>query len=327
VTGVQTIGTNNPISLLNPTGAGASAAFGSNSMLKIARNLYSTTTGFGVKGVSAQGNYPFNYANGIEITSFIPSSPTVSKGSNRSVAISVAASSTIRNSDGSLPAASGTGFFVSDTGENVAVGQFIDTTAAIGVSGAGSDFAIKAKGNIGATGDLNIVGDVNVTGDSSFIGNVGITGDVSINNSSTLTLNGSTNIKRVFSGYAFFYFNSTISQDPQIAYDISIGGGPSLPPGFNINTSSANYLSDTTRAVIVLSHPTIDPFKTTVLVTPRFSNADAPGVFFNDSLKSFFSSRPFTTETLIYMYPVGATWAAPGNNVKIGFNFTFIEHD
>lgn len=167
VTGVQTIGTNNPISLLNPTGAGASAAFGSNSMLKIARNLYSTTTSFGVKGLSAQGNYPFNYANGIEITSFVPFAPTAVKGSNRSVAISVAASSTIRNSDGSLPAASGTGFFVSDTGENVAIGSSIDLTTALNVSGAGSDFSIKAKGNAGITGNVGITGDTTLAGDLS----------------------------------------------------------------------------------------------------------------------------------------------------------------
>lgn len=165
VTGVQTIGTNNPVSLMNPGASGASASFGGNSMLKISRNLYSTTTSFGVKGISAAGTYPFNYPNGLEITSFIPTSPTTVKGSNRSVAISVASSATIRNSDGSAPTSPATGFYVSDSGENIAIGRYIDSTAAIGVSGAGSDYAIKALGDVGVTGDLEVVGNVSATGD------------------------------------------------------------------------------------------------------------------------------------------------------------------
>jgi len=151
--------------LMNPGASGASASFGGNSMLKISRNLYSTTTSFGVKGISAAGTYPFNYPNGLEITSFIPTSPTTVTGSNRSVAISVASSATIRNSNGSAPTSPATGFYVSDSGENIAIGRYIDSTAAIGVSGAGSDYAIKALGDVGVTGDLEVVGNVSATGD------------------------------------------------------------------------------------------------------------------------------------------------------------------
>jgi hypothetical protein len=194
VTGVQTIGTNNPVSLMNPGASGASGLFGGNSMLKISRNLYSTTTSFGVKGISAAGTYPFNYTNGLEITSFIPTSPTTVKGSNRSVAISVASSATIRNSDGSSPTSPATGFYVSDTGENIAIGRYIDSTAAIGVSGAAGDHAIKALGDVGITGNFSVVGNISATGNTILNGNTNTTGG-------SLTIgNGGTPILKTIAG-------------------------------------------------------------------------------------------------------------------------------
>ena len=155
VTGVQTIGTNNPQSAFNPTGINQNRPIGGNSNLKISRNLYSTTTG-GSKGLSLQaaGFSVNNYPNGLEITSFIPNVASTGPNANDSVAIAVGASRIIENSSGNLSAFPATGFFVSNTGENVAIGQYLDSSAAIGVSGAGSDYAIKAKGNVSATGRI-----------------------------------------------------------------------------------------------------------------------------------------------------------------------------
>ena len=170
VTGVQTIGTLSPQSLLNQSGTGSGSPVGGNSLLKISRNLYSSTSSAG-KGISAVGYSTYNYPNGLEITSYIPtvsSAPPIVKGgpvANKSVAIAVGATNIIS------PAinASATGFFVSDTGQNVAIGQYIDDTAALGISGASagvgiSDYAIKAKGDVGITGDLGVTGDIRTTG-------------------------------------------------------------------------------------------------------------------------------------------------------------------
>ena len=182
VTGIQTIGTSNPISLFNTSGTGATASAGGNSLLKISRNLYENTTISGAYTV-ATGNYPGNYPNGLEITSHIVQ-PSLAKGiGNRSVAIAVGAANKIYLTAGSVSAtAAATGFFVSDTGENVAIGQYIDVGAALGISGAanlfgGSDHAIRAIGDVGITGDLGITGDVRIAGDLKVIGDVGVTGD------------------------------------------------------------------------------------------------------------------------------------------------------
>jgi hypothetical protein len=173
VTGVQTIGTNNPVSLFyNPLTTFGQPDLSRHSLLKISRNLSDSTTTVFPKGVFPAGNYPNSYPNGLEITSFIPSLPKGAKGSRSSVSISVGASSTIRNTDGSLPTASATGFFVSDTGENMSVGQYIDSTAAIGVSGASGDLAIRAKGGVQVTGNVGIVGNVSITG--SFVDITGL---------------------------------------------------------------------------------------------------------------------------------------------------------
>ena len=161
VTGVQTIGTDNPISLFNRGITFNNANVGGNSLLKISRDLYSSTYN-PPKGTStnATGFSVNNYPNGLEITSDIPLIPLIatSKGgafANKSVAIAVGARTEIYNSSiVGGPIAASTGFFVSNSGENIAVGQSIDYTAAIGVSGADADYAIKAKGNVSVTGKL-----------------------------------------------------------------------------------------------------------------------------------------------------------------------------
>jgi hypothetical protein len=109
----------------------------------------------------------------------MPATPSVGPLLNKSVAIAVGARTYI---SGGLSAtvANTTGFFVSDTGQNIAIGQYIDDTAAIGVSGAGSDYAIKAKGDVGITGDVEVIGDLGVTGDVGITGDLSVTGDVRI---------------------------------------------------------------------------------------------------------------------------------------------------
>jgi len=171
VTGVQTIGTSDPLSLFNLVGIqGSGAPVGGNSLLKISRDLYSAVYNDPyTKGapLSATGFSINNYPNGLEITSYIPFLTTTgtSKGgpANRSVAIAVGAKTSIA---GTGPAGT-SGFFVSDRGENISVGQYLDLTAAIGVSGAGTDYAIRAKGNIGVTGSVEVIGNLGVTGDTN----------------------------------------------------------------------------------------------------------------------------------------------------------------
>jgi len=158
VTGVQTIGTNNPLSAFNPTGIDQNGSIGGNSKLKIFRHIYSTTTG-SPKGTPptpelATGFSVNNYPNGLEITSFIPVTPSTGANANDSVAIAVGASNIIQTVASNASPFPATGFFVSNTGQNIAVGQSIDYTAAIGVSGADADYAIKAKGNVAVTGKL-----------------------------------------------------------------------------------------------------------------------------------------------------------------------------
>ena len=320
VTGVQTIGTDNPVSLFNKGAINNNRPIGGNSLLKLSRDLYSTTVPKG-KGLNAAGLSVNNYPNGIEVTSYIPSIPSTGPSANDSVAISVGATNDLSGT------AAATGFFVSNTGQNIAIGQTIDYSAAIGVSGAGSDAAISAKG------DINGIGDLNISASGTFGGNVNASGG-NITNSlnvgdglfqtGSLNLNQSSSIKKMYTGYAFFYFNPPA--DPSIAYDVVIGGGPSLPPGFTLLTGDPNWSSTDNGSSIVLGHPTVDRFKTVVLVTPRYSNADAAGVFFSDSLTSIFASRVFNGQTIINVFPARSTTWPDLNNVKFGFNFTFIEY-
>jgi len=167
VTGVQTIGTDNPKSLFNHLGINQGNPVGGNSLLKVSRNLYSSTTTVG-KGSVAGGFTVNNYPNGLEITSYHPTTSSTLPGTpNDSVAIAVGAVASL--SGGLAGNAPATGFFVSNTGQNIAVGQSINYSAAIGVSGAGSDYAIVAKGNVGILGNTYITGDVGVTGNVDII--------------------------------------------------------------------------------------------------------------------------------------------------------------
>ena len=314
VTGVQTIGTDNPASLFNLGAINSNKPIAGNSLLKVSRNLYSATVPLG-KGQNAAGYTVNNYPNGIEVTSYLPSSPSTGPSANDSVAIAVGAATYLNGGlTGNAPA---TGFFVSNSGQNIAIGQTINYSAAIGVSGAGSDSAISAKG------DINGIGNLSISASGTFGGNVNASGG-NITNSlnvgdglfqtGSLNLNQSSSIKKIWTGYAFFYFNEPA--DPQLAYDF---GDPqttgALPSGFYYNLSAGS--SSPSGASVNLTHPAIDPLKTTVLVSGRYA---ASG--FDDALTCFFTAQPQTTSTNIYMR---CSWADP-NNVKVGFNFTFIEY-
>ncbi len=335
VTGTQTIGTISPECLFNPMGIDQSSPVAGTSHLKIYRKLHTTqsTKGGIVRGVGPEIN---NYPNGLEITSYIPFAPsTPSATANRSVAIAVGAGSEIYNTitgeDIPIPT---TGFFVSDTGQNIGVGQSIDYTAAIGVSGAGSDAAISAKG------DINGIGDLSISGTGTFGGNVNasggnITNSLNVGDSlfqgGVLTLNETSQIKKISTGSCFFYFSGNAGQAPQIYYP---AGGPTssdwpqIPPGFGINVSASS--SNSNSAAVVITHPNINSARTTIHITGRYS-----GNSFDDSLYCFFTAQPQTSTTNIYirsMYSdssdsnrVKLRWP-DGNNVKLGFNFTFIEY-
>jgi hypothetical protein len=311
VNGVQTIGTNNSVSLFNQGGTGSGALVGGNSLLKISRNLYSTVSSGNAAGFSSN-----NYPNGLEITSYIPSTPSTGPSANRSVAIAVGAKTQIT---GTSPANT-TGFFVSDTGVNLSVGQPIDTTAAIGVSGSASVFAIKAKGNVDITGNITVSatgtfnGSVNSpTGNISGGLNVGPTSGI-------LTINASSGIKKISTGHCFFYFNASSSQVPQVYYPpggITMPEWPSTPPGFTINQPAGS--SSANLAVVVLNHPAQDITKTHVHVTGLYR-----GSGFDDAIFTWFTSQPNATNTNIYMRSPAGNWN--NNDVKIGFQFTVIEY-
>ena len=182
------------MSAFNPTGIDQNGSIGGNSKLKIFRHLYSTTTGnpkgFPASPELAAGFSVNNYTNGLEITSFIPVTPSTGANANDSVAIAVGASQTIQTATSAASPFPATGFFVSNTGENIAVGQAIDYTAAIGVSGAGADYAIKAKGDVEVTGNIGVTGNVNITGVTELNGAVYLnqgTADLNIYQSNAIT--------------------------------------------------------------------------------------------------------------------------------------------
>jgi hypothetical protein len=328
--GVQTIGTSDPNSLFT-SGVNQSSPVGAVSMLKIHRNLgvSTTTSGTGTYVGSSKGLTPIgnDYPNGLEITSYIPNSFSLTTTGNRSVAFAVGASTNIASSTGAKLYANTTGFFVSDTGENIAIGSQLDFTTALNVSGAGSDFAIRAKGSIGVTGNVGVTGDLTVSSDGIFGATayanggeittalkVGTTGG-----SGSVTINGTSPIKKINAGYCFFFFNANTGQDPQIYYP---GGGPtstewpSFPSGFGVNVVSGS--SSANAAAIVITHPVQDVQKTVVNITGRYA-----GGGFDDSLTTFFTTQPQSTTTVIYLR--SPLWA-DNNNVKLGFNFTFIEY-
>jgi hypothetical protein len=156
----------------------------------------SPTSGEGFGGVNslASGSVFNNYPNGLEITSYRGTGSSFTS-SNRSVAIAVGASNQIVEynvfSDSSYETdVNASGFFVSDTGENVSIGQNIDYNAALGVSGAGTDFAIKAYGNVSVTGTFSVSSSASIgNGLNVLSGGINATGSVTIRNGQ-LTLFG-----------------------------------------------------------------------------------------------------------------------------------------
>jgi hypothetical protein len=167
VTGSQTIGGTNALSMFNIGGQNLSQPVGGNSLLKINRNLYTTTFNTpGIKGsppsVFATGDYPGNYPNGLEITSIKSDyvSPSVK---NKSVAIAVGATNAISSFLTPLPLAPADGFFVSDTGKNVSIGKTIDDNAALSIKN------VTAGSAIDAYGDVNQYGTSTTTPDITFI--------------------------------------------------------------------------------------------------------------------------------------------------------------
>ena len=193
--GVQTIGTTDPNSLF-ASGVAQSSAVGAVSMLKIHRNLASssTTTGTGTFVGATKGSTPIanDYPNGLEITSYIPNAFSATTTGNRSVALAVGAVTSVASSTGAKLYANATGFFVSDTGENVAIGSTIDVTTALNVSGASGDSAIKAKGSVEITGNLGVTGDtIFRTGSVSIYDTSGATADFTFVNGKVYNLSKS----------------------------------------------------------------------------------------------------------------------------------------
>ena len=260
VTGVQTIGTNNPQSAFNPTGINQNGPIGGNSNLKISRNLYSTTSGGKGISLNAAGFTVNNYPNGIEITSFIPSVASTGANANDSVAIAVGASRTIENSSGNPVPFPATGFFVSNSGQNIAIGQPIDYSAAIGVSGAGSDSAISAKG------DINGVGNLNISGTGTFGGNVNasggnITNSLNIGDSlfqgGSLRLNERTTINNIISGKVVAQINGS---GASIVYG---SGFTATTPASGLNTArlriTYDYPFSTANVVAIPTYTSASP--------------------------------------------------------------------
>ena len=147
VLGYQTIGAPDTISMFTNTYNPSSRPYGYNTKLKIHRNLGSYIT-FSKGQNDVDGSYPGDYSNGLEITSLISLIPG---GGKPSFAIAVGAVSSIDyqvvpgNNQRSF--ANPTGFFVSDTGENVAIGASLGS-AALNVSGPGGARAINATGDV-----------------------------------------------------------------------------------------------------------------------------------------------------------------------------------
>ena len=177
VTGIQTIGTSDHVSRFNPNGINKSSGFGGSSMLKIHRNLFTTTHNYNLGFSSytgATGPYVRNYPNGLEITSYKSPidgidplvAPTITDP-NRSVAIAVGASDKIQGFDSSgdfpfIPIFNPTGFFVSDTGENVSIGRAINYSSALSIVASGGDSAISATGSVLIEGSLSVTGSVSI---------------------------------------------------------------------------------------------------------------------------------------------------------------------
>jgi len=332
VTGVQTIGTNNPVSLLyNPSVIFGQPDRSRHSLLKISRNLSDSNTTVLPKGIFPDGAYPNSYPNGLEITSFIPASPKGAKGARSSVSISVAASSTIRNIDGTLPTANPTGFFVSDTGERISVGQYIDPTAAIGVSGAGANAAIRAKGGVQITGNVGVTGTMGVTGNVGIVGNVGVTGDVDIRGGNYLSLNNTSRKTKEYHGaFAFTYNTGTGNPTGKGQGFTFVNDFAGLNPSvFTWNNTSSFTSPTVSRGFVKLNFlgGILDQNRSIIQITPRYS---LDGGTYNES-NSFQISGQFNgTNELIFYFKLAGTGTQyePSSGIgSVSISFSIFEQE
>lgn len=133
VRGVQTIGTNDPISIYGYSGgpnayyaADGGRDVGSVSMVKIFRRLHAGALNGSNQVNSIEKGFD-NYPNGLEITTLKGTAANASNG-NKSVGLIVSATN-------NLYLAPNTGFFVSDDGKNVSIGGFINYGVALNVVG------------------------------------------------------------------------------------------------------------------------------------------------------------------------------------------------
>lgn len=252
VTGIQTIGTSDSVSRFNPGEKDDNSGFGANSMLKIHRNLFTsvTTTAF---GTSVTGAYINNYPNGLEITSYKSNVDGNFVDANRSVAIAVGASSMVNvldfAGDNVIPSPfNTTGFFVSDTGENVAIGQYIDYNTALAIDSAGTDFAIRAIGNVGITGDVSVTGTFR-SSSSATIGGLLSVNSGGINATGGFNFyGGDVNIYARGPGKAFRIYSSS-SSTPDYRFDTS-GNIDNLTGTINSYIVGVDYTLGTNESVI-----------------------------------------------------------------------------
>jgi hypothetical protein len=152
VTGIQTIGTDDPLSAFSVSSSTTGALVGNYSLLKIHRNLAQNAAS-SAKGILADGDYPNSYPNGLEITSYKRATNTGLANVNGSVAIAVASANFLYNPLGAKQPTPTTGFFVSDDGKQVAIGTQLNTAN-----------ALQVNGSVGITGATNIQGDTSVSG-------------------------------------------------------------------------------------------------------------------------------------------------------------------
>jgi hypothetical protein len=229
--GIQTIGTTDPVSLLN-TAKNNSSDFGAISMLKIHRNLGSANyvpSGAYPSGIT--GPYINNYPNGLEITSFRSSEASMTKGQNKSVALAVGSTHLMEASGGLRTTCPATGFYVSDTGEQVAIGSTIDNAVGLSVTApvATANSAITAYGDVNITGgNLSVTGSVYVDSTVEILFNqTGSTGNHSFfgfdGDNIRLSGSGGTEISYIDVNQDAVYLNSASAKGSTLL-EVSSGG-------------------------------------------------------------------------------------------------------